>query len=201
MHNKKRSLAVSMFKTMAVAALMATGISAFAQDNNAPRKTPRAESFGNTLNLGLGVAYYGYLGGDAPIFFANYEFNVARNFTLAPFIGIASFRSYDDYYYGNAYYYYHETIIPIGVKGTYYFDELLNLNKKWDIYAAASLGFVYDHITWDDGYNGDHGRAHSASPLYLDLHAGAEYHFNKRLGIFLDLSTGVSTLGLAIHHR
>jgi len=38
-----------------------------------------------------------------------------------------------------------------------------------------------------------------ASPLFLDLHIGTEYHFNSKLGIFFDLSTGVSTVGLAIH--
>jgi hypothetical protein len=35
--------------------------------------------------------------------------------------------------------------------------------------------------------------------LFLDLHLGAEYHLNNRVGLFLDLSTGVSTIGLAIH--
>jgi len=35
--------------------------------------------------------------------------------------------------------------------------------------------------------------------LFLNIHIGAEYHINKKVGVFLDLSSGVSTIGLAIH--
>ena len=115
-----------------------------------------------------------------PFCFANYEINVARSFTLAPFIGFGSYQS-DGFYSHGYYYYYRETVIPVGVKGTYYFDRLLGLNPKWDIYAAASIGFVYDKVTWQDGYSGDRSVAHDASPLYLDGHIGAEYHFNRRI--------------------
>ncbi len=159
------------------------------------------EQYGNTLNLGLGIGYYGYLGQSVPFIFVNYEFQVARNFTIAPFIGYASYRSYDDYYFGGRYFYYHETVVPIGAKGTYYFDRLLGAGPVWDFYLAASVGFVYDRVVWDDGYYGDKNIAHSASPLYLDGHIGAEYHLGRWCGLFLDLSTGVSTVGLAIHSR
>ena len=154
------------------------------------------EQYGHTLNLGVGIGYYGYLNQDVPFIFANYEFDVARSFTLAPFIGFSSYRS-DRYYDGR--YYYHETIVPMGVKGTYYFDKILGAGPAWDFYLAASLGFVYDHVSWDDGYTGDRNVYHGASPLYLDGHIGAEYHINKKVGLFLDLSTGVSTFGLAVH--
>jgi hypothetical protein len=52
---------------------------------------------------------------------------------------------------------------------------------------------------WGEGYNGDENFYHRGSSLFLDIHIGSEYHFNKKLGVFLDLSTGVSTIGLAIH--
>lgn len=156
------------------------------------------EKYGNTLNLGLGSAYFDYIGGSSLYLTGNYEFDVAKSFTLAPFVGFTSFRSNN--YYGN-HYYYHQTVIPIGVKGTYYFDKILGAGPNWDFYLGASLGFNIEHITWDDGYTGDRGAYHNATPLYLTLHAGTEYHFNKKLGIFLDLSTGVSTIGLAIHNR
>ncbi|MBN1339280.1 MAG: hypothetical protein JXA03_08150, partial [Bacteroidales bacterium] len=123
------------------------------------------------------------------------------SFTLAPFISFYSYRR--DYYYGNPHdnnrYYYHETVILGGVKGTYYFDDLLNANPKWDFYLAGSLGFAFSNSRWDDGYEGDKDYYNSARPLFLDLHIGSEYHFNDKLGAFLDLSTGVSTIGLAIH--
>lgn len=164
------------------------------------------ENFGNTLNLGLGVGgysgYYGYVGRSLPVLHINYEFDVARNFTLAPF---ASFYTYTNRYnWGDnnnpsRNYNYRETVIPIGVKGTYYFDELLSATKDWDFYAAGSLGFAIVKSRWDDGYNGDADYFKRGRSLFLDIHVGAEYHINERLGIFLDLSSGVSTLGLAIY--
>ncbi|WOK04178.1 hypothetical protein RT717_13950 [Imperialibacter roseus] len=164
------------------------------------------ESFGNTLNLGLGVGgysgYYGYIGQSLPVLSLNYEFDVAPNFTLAPF---ASFYTYSNrYYWGNnntpsRYYKYRETVIPLGVKGTYYFDQLFNATPAWDFYAAGSLGFAIVKSRWDDGYQGDTNIYKGGSSLFLDVHLGLEYHINKKVGVFLDLSSGVSTLGLAIH--
>ena len=161
------------------------------------------EKYGSTLNLGLGIGgysgYYKYTGRSLPVFHINYEFDVAKNFTLAPFI---SFSSYSDRTYwgqNKSTYTYRHTVIPIGAKGTYYFDELLQANSDWDFYLAGSLGFALLHSRWDDGYGGDKNLYSNGSPLYLDLHIGAEYHFNNRIGAFLDLSTGVSTIGIAIH--
>ena len=148
------------------------------------------------LNLGLGLGgysgYYGYYN-NSPVFHINYEFDVANSFTLAPFL---SFSSYREGPYGNGYYY-HETIIPIGVKGTYYFDQILNANPDWDFYLAGSLGYAIRTRTWDNGYVGE--KISERSPVFLDLHIGTEYHLSNTVGIFLDLSTGVSTVGIAIH--
>ena len=160
------------------------------------------EKFGNTLNLGLGIGYYRSL----PVLHANYEFDVAKDFTLAPFVTFFTYR--DDYYWGSPnypyrYYRYRETVVPVGVKGTYYFDDLLNASGRWDFYLAGSLGFTIVKTTWEDGYYGDRRRYRNVysgtSPLYVDLHIGTEYHLNDNIGLFLDLSSGVSTIGLGIH--
>jgi hypothetical protein len=177
----KKAFLISIFFSM----LLSLHISA---QNSGPR-----EKFGNTLNLGLGVGgysgYYGYVGQVLPVFHLNYEFDVARNFTLAPFITFYSYRS--DHY--------RESVIPLGVKGTYYFDELFRANPHWDFYLAGSLGFAVINTSWDNDYHGDRDYYVDGRNLFLDIHAGAEYHFNSRVGIFFDLSTGVSTIGLAIH--
>jgi len=153
-----------------------------------------SENHGNTLNIGLGVGgysgYYGYEGHSLPVFNLNYEFGVANNFTLAPFV---TFVTYHDDYYG-----YRETIIPLGVKGTYYLDDAVGAGADWDFYIAGSLGFTVVKSTWDDGYYRD-SNYHSVDPLFLDVHVGAEYHLSNKVGLFLDLSSGVSTLGLAFH--
>jgi hypothetical protein len=167
------------------------------------------ERFGKTLNLGLGVGgysgYYKYAGRSLPVFHLDYEFDVAKDFTLAPFISF--YRYSNEYYWGNnnypdQWYTYSETVIPVGLKGTYYFDNLLKATNKWDFYLGASLGFALVNASWEAGYNGDKKYFNNkGNSVFLDLHIGAEYHFNERLGAFLDLSSGVSTIGLAIHGR
>ncbi|MEK7718315.1 MAG: hypothetical protein AAB347_01695 [Bacteroidota bacterium] len=151
-----------------------------------------SERYGNTLNLGLGIGgysgYYGYIGHTVPVLSINYEFGVANNFTLAPF---ATFYTYH-------YNYYRETVIPIGGKATYYFDQILGAGQDWDFYLAGSLGFAIVNTRWDSGYYQDNNY-HAVNPLFLDLHIGAEYHLSQKVGLFLDLSTGVSTIGLAFH--
>jgi hypothetical protein len=159
---------------------------------SAQQSTSYNERYGHTLNLGLGIGgyagYYGYVGQSVPVFHINYEFDVARSFTLAPFVTF--FTYHRDYY--------HETVIPLGVKGTYYFDQILGANPNWDFYLAGSLGFSLVNTRWDDGYT-QTNTYQSANPVFFDLHIGTEYHLSNRVGIFLDLSTGVSTLGLAFH--
>ncbi len=170
------------------------------------QKTTYSENYGKALNIGLGIGgysgYYGYVGHTLPVFNINYELSVANSFTLAPFVSFYSYKN--GYYWGDnnhvyKYYYYHETVIPIGLKGTYYFDKLLKANSNWDFYLAGSLGLSIVNSSWDSDYYGNQNYYHNASSLFLDLHIGTEYHFNSRIGAFLDLSTGVSTIGLAIH--
>ncbi len=177
-------------------------LSIYGGNISAQTKAPVIGKYGNTLNLGVGVGYYGYIHNNVPVIHANYEFDVARNFTLAPFITYFSYKNH--YYWGNANYeyrnyYYTQTVIPIGLKGSYYFDQLLRAGSKWDFYLAGSLGYVYRKTTWDNDYYGDRYVEHGTSGLYLDIHVGTEFHLNNKLGLFLDLSSGISTFGLAVH--
>jgi len=160
------------------------------------------EKYGKTANIGLGIGYYGYLGRSVPALHFNYEFDVAKDFTIAPFIGIHTYRN--EYRIGtpnnpNNYYWYRQSVIPIGAKGTYYFDNLLEAGSDWDFYLGASLGFAVVHTSWSNNYVGERVIRGGPSPLYLDAHIGAEYHLNSKVGLFLDLSSGVSTFGIAIH--
>jgi hypothetical protein len=183
--------------------LTALSFNSSAQEPKIDEKaTTPDEKYGKTLNLGLGIGYYGYVGHSIGVLHANYEFDVARNFTLAPFITYYSYQN--NYYWGDSHspyksYSYRQTVIPVGVKGTYYFDQLLHAGPKWDFYLAASLGFAFRRTTWENGYYGQTAVQNGASGLYLDGHIGAEYHMNNKAGLFLDLSSGVSTFGLAIH--
>lgn len=166
------------------------------------KEQKNGENYGHTLNLGLGLGYYGYVGHSLPVLHVDYEFDVAKSFTLAPFIGYYSYS--ENYYWGNPHYpyknySYRETVIPLGVKATYYFDRILGASPKWDFYLAGSLGFAIVNRSWDNDYYGDKSVSGGATPLYIDLHIGTEYHISRKAGLFLDLSTGVSTVGVGIH--
>jgi len=172
------------------------------------------EKYGKAFNLGVGGTYYGYVGHAVPVIMLNYEIDVVKNFTLAPFIGYFSYGR-DFYWYGpgpkphpkpphnDPYYYdhyhYRQTVVPFGVKGTYYFDELLKANKKWDFYASASLGFAIRSTHWEDDYYDDYD-GYRRSSVYADLHIGTEYHLNNTFGLFADASLGMLLVGLSVHH-
>ena len=81
------------------------------------------------------------------------------------------------------------------------FDDLLQAADSWDFYLAGSLGYSIIRTHWEDGYEGDRFYYGNPGNLYLDLHIGADYHINPRIGLFLDLSNGVSILGFAIHPK
>ena len=153
--------------------------------------TGSSEKYGNTLNigLGLGIGNYAYSANVIPVIHANYEFDIAKAFTMAPFITVYSYR--DNYY--------HETIVPIGVKGSYYFDQLVNAGSKWDFYFAGSLGFAIKKTTYYNGYDAQNTVYKGPGSLYLDFSIGAEYHITNKLGAFVDLSGGISTIGISIH--
>jgi hypothetical protein len=152
------------------------------------------ERHGNTLNLGAGIGgysgYTGYSGRSLPVFTINYEYQVLNDLTIAPFASLYSYRNITDHY--------RETIIPIGIKSSLYFDQLLKAKSRWDLYLAGSLGFSITNSTWDKGYSGE-TYYHDISPVFIGLHIGTEYHLTGRIGIFMELATGVSTIGLAFH--
>ena len=173
-------------KTRILAFTLLSVLIIFGTNLSAQQRTANSGNYSG-LNVGLGIGYNGYYR-SLPVFHLNYEFNVARNFTLAPFITF--------YSNPNVYDHYKATIIPIGVKGTIYLDQILKANSNWDFYVAGSLGFTY--IRWEDRYVRP-DVYYGPNPLFLDFHVGTEYHLSSKVGLFLDLSTGVSTVGLAFH--
>ncbi len=168
--------------------------------------TKQSRAYGNTLNMGLGIGgyggAYGYMGSNLPVLHIDYELQVTPDITLAPFISFST--SNRKYYWGDpshpkAFYNYRQTVVPIGLKGTYYLDKILKASSKWDFYLAGSLGFAIVSAKWDEAYIGDRNYYRTPNPLFLNIHAGIEYHINSKIGAYLDFSTGVSTFGLAFH--
>jgi hypothetical protein len=194
----KKSIVVSLFF-----------FSVLSYNISAQEVTP-SENHGNTLNIGVGVGgyggYYGYVRHSMPVYHLNYEYNMSKSFTLAPFISYYTYNN--NYYWGITcvqdivpykYYNYHETVIPAGIKVKYYFNKLLNTGSKWDLYVAGSAGIAMVNAKWESGYQGNRNYFHNNDPLFLDGNIGTEYHIDSKLGIFLDISTGVATIGLSFH--
>lgn len=155
------------------------------------------ESYGNTANIGIGLGHRNVYRASFPIIHFNYEFDVIEDITLAPFITLVHYR-YINKWNGKKYRY-NSWTIPIGLKGSYYFDDFLNLDSKFDIYGGGSIGFNIFTGGWNDGAYDGPDYDGGFSQLYLDINIGAEFHLNSKIGLILDLSTGISTFGISIH--
>lgn len=162
----------------------------------------KKEVYGNALNAGAGLGYYRYVGYPVQTVHVDYELQIDADITVAPFINMYAYSG--TYFWGDLnnetrIYDYSETVIPIGLKVSYYFDKLLKAGPNWDFYSSGSLGFVFRKTTWEPAYTGKNQIDPGMGPLYLDLHIGSEFHLTKVFGFQLDLSAGMTTLGLCIH--
>jgi len=158
----------------------------------------KIETYGRSFNMGVGPGYFSASILPAPFFTINYEFDVLNNFTLAPFVSLASYKS-EASIIASRYYYHRATILPFGIKATYYLDKLLKIPNKWDFYIGCSVGYTYIRKAWDFGYPGINGGIPGLREEYVHAHAGAEYHVSRKAGLFVDVSTGVAVVGVSIH--
>lgn len=141
------------------------------------------------LNAGIGLgAYYG---GGVPIG-ASLEFGVTDEISVGPMIDFYSW----GYNFGG--YKWRYTFVPIGVRGSYHVNELLNLdNDKLDLYGGLGLGYYISKYSDNSGYVGSYNNAYG-SRVFLNAHVGGRYYFKPNLGGFAELGYGVSTLKLGI---
>ena len=95
----------------------------------------------------------------------SYEIPVASAITIAP----AAFTDFDlDY-------------LTLGVKGNFYFDDLIGLSEPWDFYAGANVGFGL----WMGNDN-----SNNSSELDLGLQVGGRWFWNDKWGVYLELGGG-----------
>lgn len=156
------------------------------------------EPFGRTFNMGMGPSYYSSKILPSPFYSINYEYDIFNNITIAPFVGFASFRS-EPSIIASRYYYYRATILPFGIKTTYYLDNLLKIPCRWDVYIACSLGYTYINKKWDYGYPGINDKIPGIREEYLQAGIGIEYHISRNTGFFIDVSTNAATAGISLH--
>lgn len=135
----------------------------------------------NLLNVGIGLNSY-YSSGIP--FGASYEYGFTETISAGLNIDYLSTK-YDGL--GS----WKFTALYIGARGSYHFNELLNLHdNKVDLYGGATLG--YRSFSWSDTVLGSFDDTYG-SGLYLGLFIGGKYYFTDQIGAFAELGAIGST--------
>ena len=132
------------------------------------------------LNVGIGVggSYYGYSGGIG--IGGSFEVGVAKNITVG---AVGAYRGYE---FASDY--------RLGARGSYHFNELLNLSEeKIDLYAG--VGLIYSGWTWKESFVGVHD---SYGGIDFGGHVGGRYFFKPALGAFAEAGFGIAPLQLGL---
>jgi hypothetical protein len=136
------------------------------------------------LDLGVGFNYYGI-----PIH-ASAEKLVANNISVGLF---GNYMSYNEVAFISSSYSYH--LIYAGVKGNYYFNELLGyVSNKYHLYAGLNIGYI-KLITTDNSFSGFNSRP------FLGGQVGVRYFFKKKIGVYAEgdwSGQGGGTIGVSI---
>ncbi len=136
------------------------------------------------VNLGIGVGGYGYFNGSGLGLNAGVDIGVYENITAGAVIGYRG--------YGNG-----VSSFDLGVRGSYHFNELLNLTTdKADLYAG--IGISYYRLSYGDTYLRSIGIADSYNTTYVPFHVGGRYFFSDNLGGFAELGSSLATLKLGV---
>lgn len=161
MKSMKKSFALTI---LAVAAIIFTFSESKAQYN--PYDDGR-----KIATVGLGFSGYGI-----PVF-GRFEVPVVDNITVGAGV---SYRSFGETFLGDDF---NTSVIGISGLGNYHFNELLEINDSWDLYAGASLGFYIWNYNYD--YSGSR-----TSGLGFDVQIGGRYFFSDNIAANLEFGGG-----------
>lgn len=123
------------------------------------------------LNLGVGLSEWG-----VP-FYIGFDYGAHKDITVGLEL---SYRSYRENWRKE---YYDHTILGFSGNANYHFNNVLNINPKWDLYAGINLGFY----SWrsDKYYNGNY-----RSGLGLAAQLGGRYYLSNKVGLNLEFGGG-----------
>jgi hypothetical protein len=141
-------------------------------------------SQGNKLfNIGIGVN--SYYGGGIP-FGASFEFGIKDAISVGLNVDYLS----SDYGYLSSNYKF--TAIYVGGRGSYHFNEVLNINdEKIDLYGGCSIG--YRSFSWSDSYRNESLGGSYGSGIYFGVFIGGKYYFSDKICAFSELGAIGST--------
>ena len=129
------------------------------------------------LNAGFGLGSFG-----TPIY-VGLEFGVHEDISVA---GEVSYQS-KSYGWGKT------SAFGVGAKGNYHFNRILEIDKKWDLYAGAGLNYYnFNHKSDNSGYIYD---GSYSSGIGVDVQVGGRYFFTEKLGVNLEFGGGSNLSG------
>ena len=151
----------------------------------------------NLVNIGLGIGSPFFGTGYKASLPINPSISYERGITDAISIGgqFSYARSKYEYDFFGSGYSYKENAIYIGARGCYHFNELLDLDSKFDVYAGAGAGYVIVSISDNQGYTGSAG-----SEAGFGVFAGGKYYFAPKVSVYAELgyqSLSVLNVGIA----
>ncbi|MBB6460820.1 hypothetical protein [Flammeovirga kamogawensis] len=151
------------------------------------RSSSAAGNYSGVHHLNVGLASYWNHGGTG--IQLDYEFHLAKDFTVAPSLSYASHihqhHNNDDW---------RHSTIGLGARFRWYADRVLNISHpKWDVFASGDIGFAINSYKYvgdgshnhNEDYNGS-----TSSPLWIGLGIGGKYHFNDKIGLQLIIGSG-----------
>lgn len=146
----------------------------------------------NVLNAGIGLGSYGLSGTGGIPLVASFEHGFSKNISAGATLGFIQKKFASDWKY---------TYLLIGARGSYHLNEAFKIaNPNVDLYAGA--GLLYRRFTvkytHDDADNQEFDLNGSGSDFTVQLHAGARYFFNTKVGAFAELGYGISPLQLGV---
>lgn len=136
----------------------------------------------NMITAGIGFSGWGI-----PIF-ARFEAPVADNITVG---GALSFQTKTETW--SAYKYTHN-IFGIGARGSYHFNELIEIPNEWDLYAGLGLGYYIWNVKSKDSTGIDYAGSGDGG-FSIGIHVGGRYFFNDKIGINLEFGGGTVLAG------
>lgn len=146
----------------------------------------------NFLNAGIGVGTFSLSGTGGIPLIVSAEHGFADQVSAGVVAGFVKTRIQEDYHY--SYY-------IVGARGSYHFNELLNVNEEGlDIYGGASL-FYRGYKARYKNFNGTGDLVTSGGGIDFGIHAGARYMFAGNVGAFAELGYGISPLHLGVSVR
>jgi len=138
----------------------------------------------NLLNVGIGFGSPFFGSGYSASLPVNpivsYERGITNEISVGGTLSYASSK-YDYSILGSAYTF-KESATYLGIRGSYHLNHILKVDKKFDVYGGASLGYVIVSVSDNQGYSGS-----AASGAGFGVFAGGRYYFQQSLGIYAEL--------------